>query len=92
MRKLIGAAVMIGLAACASSQVDQAEVEKVVSGVKANQSDFRAFCLKARDDRAYGEAEVVKVLAQLMEEKKVSGDAEALGQAAGQAIASECRG
>lgn len=79
------------LASTAGAQTapDPAEVEMVVSSVKAAHPDFKALCQQGPDGVRRASMDAIR---SLMSSGKLKGNPQAVGNEAGQQMGKECRG
>lgn len=78
-----------GAGATASSQPSASEADAIVAAIKAEQSDFRAYCRSGRDAIRQ---DVTNKVAEMVATGQIKGNPNDVGQTAGQKIAAACRG
>lgn len=80
---------LVALPMSAQTAADPAEVDAVVTAVKAANPDFKSLCQKGPDGIRKASTEAVM---GLMSSGKVKGNPQAIGGEAGQKVGRECRG
>lgn len=89
-KHIIGLAIALAaLPMAAQTAADPAEVDAVVTAIKAANPDFKSLCQKGPDGIRKASTEAVM---GLMASGKVKGNPQALGGEAGQKVGRECRG